>query len=728
MMFSDISKFHKYSELSWDGILKSFKRSENLLQPLFEAFTNSLEAITMRRDKNVSFSPKIDIFLNYNCNLESKSADLYSIEILDNGIGLDDANYRRMVTFKDETKGFNNRGSGRLQLVHSFQLAKYESIFDTDDGKFSREIYLSKMRSFLSHNTILYEECQPHKVEQEAEIGTKLTLLTPDEKVSSYYNGLDLESLKTELCDHYLLYFCGLGDKLPQITLYYMVGQKVEDKITITTSDVPEPIGEKVSMSVPFSKISDDMKRVEYVNDKDVNIQMSSYKIQAEKMSQNAIKLTCKNEIIDSVKIKLTCLSPDAEISGQRFLFLLSSDYFDDLSGDQRDSLELIDRTEFKKRAKAVGKIDEQVLIDDVQQVSNRKVEEIHPEISEKKAEFAQQLQELKEKYLLSDEALSRVDNGDTVDEILKKAYTYDAKVMAQQTSTYENAVTNLETLDPSSEDYEASLSTIVNELVKGIPVVNRTVLSKYVARRNMVLALMSKILDRNTAVQKEGQRNEDEKLLHDLIFQQNGDSPLDSDLWLINEEYMYYKGCSNVQLKDVVIDGKLLFRSDFSEAEEEYLHSGGHNRTMNKPDILLFPSEGKCVIIEFKNPKVEVSEHLTQINNYATLIRNYSTDDFKIQTFYGYLIGQNINYRDIRSNIGDFKYSPDMKYLFRPAATVAGEDGRTDGNLYTEIISYSNLRDRAEIRNKAFTSRLFLNYTGQGNDSLDENDVDEEV
>lgn len=724
MMFSDISKFHKYNELSWDGILKSFKRSENLLQPLFEAFTNSLEAITMRRDKKISFTPKIDVFLNFNANLASKGTELYSIEIQDNGIGLDEANFRRMVTFKDETKGFNNLGSGRLQLIHSFQIAKYESVFDTDEGRYSREIYLSKMHSFLRHNTILYEETQPQKAGNEAEVGTKLTLVTPDEKLSSYYNGLDLESLKSELCDHYLLYFCGLGDKLPQITLYYVIGQKVEDQKTITVSDVPVPVGEPVSMLVPFSQMSDDMKRVELVKDKNVNIEMSSYKIPAEKVSQNAIKLTCKNEIIDSVKIKLTCLSPDAEISGQRFLFLLSSDYFDNLSGDQRDSLEIIDKTEFKKRAKAVGKIDEQVLIDDVQQVSNRKVEEIHPEISEKRAEFTQQLQELKEKYLLSDEALSRVDNGDTVDEILKKAYTYDAKVMAQQTSTYENAVTSLETLDPSSEDYEASLSSIVNDLVKSIPVVNRTVLSKYVARRNMVLALMSKILDRNTAVQKEGKRNEDEKLLHDLIFQQNGDSPLDSDLWLINEEYMYYKGCSNVQLKDVVIDGKSLFRSEFSKAEEEYLHSDGHNRTMNKPDILLFPSEGKCVIIEFKNPKVEVSDHLTQINNYATLIRNYSTDDFKIQTFYGYLIGQNINYRDIRSNIGDFKYSPDMKYLFRPAATVAGEDGRADGNLYTEIISYSNLRDRAEIRNRAFTSRLLVNITKQDEEDLDVDDV----
>ena len=63
------------------------------------------------------------------------------------------------------------------------------------------------------------------------------------------------------------------------------------------------------------------------------------------------------------------------------------------------------------------------------------------------------------------------------------------------------------------------------------------------------------------------------------------------------------------------------------------------------------------------------------------------------------------------------------MKYLFRPSATVAGEDGKADGNLYTEIISYTNLRDRAAIRNEAFTTRLFGNYTGLTEDSGDEED-----
>ena len=47
-----------YSEgLSWRGLLKGFPKATNSMQPLFEAFTNSLEAIDMRKKRGDIFSP-----------------------------------------------------------------------------------------------------------------------------------------------------------------------------------------------------------------------------------------------------------------------------------------------------------------------------------------------------------------------------------------------------------------------------------------------------------------------------------------------------------------------------------------------------------------------------------------------------------------------------------------------------------------------------------------------
>ena len=41
---------------------------------------------------------------------------------------------------------------------------------------------------------------------------------------------------------------------------------------------------------------------------------------------------------------------------------------------------------------------------------------------------------------------------------------------------------------------------------------------------------------------------------------------------------------------------------------------------------------------------------HLNQINRYASLIRNFTNEDFQIVTFYGYLIGEGINAKEVRA------------------------------------------------------------------------------
>ena len=97
--------------------------------------------------------------------------------------------------------------------------------------------------------------------------------------------------------------------------------------------------------------------------------------------------------------------------------------------------------------------------------------------------------------------------------------------------------------------------------------------------------------------IQKAEERNIDEKLLHNLIFQQSSDNPEDSDLWLINEDFIYFKGNSEYRLNEIEIDGQKLLKTEFSLEEEEYLNSLGENRKIKKPDILLFPDEGKCII-----------------------------------------------------------------------------------------------------------------------------------
>lgn len=708
-MYSDHTKFVKYNDLKWSGVLKAIRKSTNILQPLFEAFTNSLESIRLRQQRGDNFDAFIKVFMDFSPDIEGDGCYFHGFTIADNGIGFDNENYKRLITFKDDTKGFNNRGSGRIQMIHSFQRVVYQSTYYEGGDKYQRSFTLSKAKQFIDNNTIIYNNDGPRKVEGDCDIETILTMSDPLlPKDSKDFLKLGSDNIKRELLNHYILALCSIKEELPRISIFYRIAGDVADSDTIEKTDIPDPTQRDITISVPLYRISDDMKRVEAITDSNVSINVLPYKISSDHLLCSEIKVTSKGEISDNTKIRLTCIDPNAELDGYRYLFLLSSEYFDNLDSDERGNIEIIDKTEFKKRAKAQGYLEEQIVLNDVQESVNSKACEIYAEISHKNEEFKQVIEQLKKDYLLSEEALSEISSSDSIDEVFKKAYNYDAKIMAQQSATYEKSIQNLNKLDPSSDDYNSSLADIVDQLVESIPLVNKTSLSKYVVRRKMVIELMEKILKRMTEAQESAKRNEDEKLLHNLIFKQHMEDPLDSDLWLINEEYMYFNGSSETQLSKVTLNGEKVFKEEFSAEEKRYLRSLGKNREKMRTDILLFPSEGKCVIIEFKNPDVNVSDCLNQINKYAYFLRNFTKPEFKFLTFYGYLIGENIENRDVRSCDGDFKTAPNLDFIFRPNKTIPDESGTNqDGSLYMEVLKYSVLKARAEIRNKMFIRKL---------------------
>jgi hypothetical protein len=97
----------------------------------------------------------------------------------------------------------------------------------------------------------------------------------------------------------------------------------------------------------------------------------------------------------------------------------------------------------------------------------------------------------------------------------------------------------------------------------------------------------------------------------------------------------------------------------------------------------------------------------LSQIQNYATIILNFGSFEFNFSTFYGYLIGENIEPNDVRAHDPDFLISSKFDFLYRPSKKVAHFSGKTDGNIYYEVIKFSNLLKRAKVRNQIFLSKL---------------------
>ena len=66
--------FQKATGMSWAGVLRGISKSDNPYQPIFEAITNSLEAILMRMSNGEEFNPCITVSFFYDADFEGKRA------------------------------------------------------------------------------------------------------------------------------------------------------------------------------------------------------------------------------------------------------------------------------------------------------------------------------------------------------------------------------------------------------------------------------------------------------------------------------------------------------------------------------------------------------------------------------------------------------------------------------------------------------------------------------
>jgi hypothetical protein len=696
--------FIVHKGLYYPEIVKEIKKSGEQLQPVYEAFTNAFEAIKQSNMSMAEGQIKIELYQRKNTAADENHI-FDKITVHDNGVGFDQENFDRFNRYKDTRKNFFNKGSGRIQFLHFFNTTRFRSTFSENGELKSRAFSLSKQ--YMGKGAIVKDE----GTEKAADgiIGTVVSFEKPlKENDESFYGRLTAQGLKKSLISHYMMEFCNFRSELPQINIFHHLDNSCTT-VSISSQDIP-PTDEVLPLTLSLYKMSPEFTEPVKTGSFE-SVYCTAFKIDKGELEKNGIKLTCKGEIAPKPKIDLEGLSQRDQIEGKRYLFLLSGEYFDKHNNDPRGEIEIPTRDLLKKQSSETQQLfeSETLILDEIQEKANDAILSHYDEIRTRKEEQKKNTQALKEMFLLNDETMKSMRFGldDSDERILEKVYTADVKIAAKKDAEIKRAVDSLDNLDPTSDSYRNSLNSIVNELVKAIPRQNKVALTRYVARRKLILNLFEKILKQELSVQNLEKSNADESLLHNLIFQKSSDDSRSSDLWLINEDFIYFDGISEEKLNNAKIKGKKLFKKEFSKEEEKILKAAGRNRKINRPDILLFPGESKCIIIEFKNPNVDVSEYLTQINKYASLIRNFTEPDFNLDTFYGYLIGEDIEVFDVQFNDSDFLDAYHFDYLYRPYKRIIGTDGRGNGSLYTEVIKYSTLLKRASQRNEVFIRNL---------------------
>lgn len=226
----------------------------------------------------------------------------------------------------------------------------------------------------------------------------------------------------------------------------------------------------------------------------------------------------------------------------------------------------------------------------------------------------------------------------------------------------------------------------------------------------------IERLVDLYSLDEKKGSEDKSETLIHKILFPKKSTDVLSSNLWLINEDYIHYQGISDTKFSLMEYKGESLFREDLTEEERKRLNSFNQKRLTRRPDILLFPTERKCIIIELKGISVPASKYINQVFDYAGLLREFAKDKFMIDDFYCFLIGEEFSYEDVKRAHTQFNYDYTKTYMFLEDERGVYGGSRDDARIRFVVCRYSDLLKRAQLRNKIFTDKISTKHNGTGN------------
>lgn len=707
--------------ISYLGLMESrIKKSTSLLQPLFEAFSNSWEAVN---DNNYEF--KIELYQNKAKNLFGEEYSFSSLQIVDYGTGFTDESFERFSNLFDKTKYKNNLGTGRIQFLHSFKYTQIDSIYIEKDGrKYQRRLLLSL--SFEEKHKAVICAVPPILIDdKDIEVRTIVAFFSSlNDEDNLKLNHIKCLDIKEIILKRYLNKFCLERDNFRVVNINHYVNEAYDsaNSVAIEPNDIPAPDYED-TFHIHYSILGDKGKSIETCSATE-KFELRGYKLPSSILSKNEVRLTSKGESfpISGCDFALITEAPRIE-PHTSFLFLISSDYLTNKDSDVRGNLDIYTRSHFlENRNLFTGK--KEILVDDIEAGAEDKIITHYPSFKLAKNKADENLDALARLFSIDRNlmVLSGVRSSDSDSVVLRKVYTHTANRKAENDAKIKSIFDSITELNPNDKRFKSQLDKKVAELSAALPLTVKEELANYISRRTLVLSLMEEALNEQLKIQQNDNeikkskrrkavsfKNQPEAILHNILFPKHSSSPIESNLWMLNDEYIHFEGLSESELNDVTINGRKLFKEILSPEEEAYKlrNNGSIDVGMRRPDVLLFPEEGRCIIIEFKAPNVDVSKHLHQINQYASLIHNLSNDDFKFNSFYGYLIGENADIYSIIDSDGDFQFSQSLGYIVRPHKGIPDPFGKGAASLYTEIIKFSDLLKRAKLRNKVFTDPI---------------------
>lgn len=690
------------------GAMDLITKSAYPLAPLYEAMTNSLESIAQKKFEDNEAS-EITVRLHFT-GLLDEVKELSQIEVIDNGVGFTGKNYDRFVEFFDKSKGYDNRGSGRLQYLHRFEKIDVHSIYSENNLRYERRFSCSSGR-------FIYDESNKPTSTNDAPFLTKVIMsgCLAEAEEKEFFNNLTIDDLLKDIVRHFLLRFYLDNQKddlnVPLINIEFLKDNKDTETRTLLPKDIPSPQANG-QIDVAYMRIKNaKAEKIEWekVKGKSETIKWAHFKIPEDDLQQNGVYLCSKDIPVQSLAFKE--IKKKESVDGFRYLTAFYGSVLDKAENvsDTVDSFKFPDKRTVEESASGLffDKDSEYILADSIKEKVTEVIPAIYKDIFDLQEQKEKDIESIAKAHGISmNVALqANINLTDNEETITKKIYAEQSSLLAKKGYQAKKLYESLNQLSPISENYQDELEKKVIELSELIEDQNKEELSRYIIRREMVADILKKILAGELEYQtKSVTGNKDkEGLVHNLIFKRKSkDVSVLNDLWILNEEFLHFNGCSELKLDQIKDhDGNKLLK----DIPEETIKSLGI-KIDRRPDIFLFAEEGKCVLIELKAPDVDMADHLNQMTKYCNLIANYSNKKF--DRFYCYLIGEKIN--ALTDIPGDYEETVNGDWLKADLPIKSFDKNRdTIATSQIEVIKLSSIHERAHRRNKSFAEKLGL-------------------
>lgn len=661
--------------------------------PLYESIVNSIISLlkTGRKDG------RIDVFIereNEEYNepelFDKKPTPIKSIEIVDNGEGFTEANYKSFnAPYTKLNKRYGCKGIGRFTMLAMFGSIKVVSIYKEEGKWYRREFVFDGTKELIYNDKVVLDDCEKHEYQ------TKVKLSECVNKNLKPYTAKTVEEIAKGVKNHCFIYY--LCDQLPTINI------------------VEQTEGGAKSLDVGnYFKLEKKDKEKE-IKVRDVDFKLYIVKSPKESNRKYNYVYFCANSRTvggkrDLSKVDQLFLFPIMENGECVFLDIyVVSDYLDTRINNSRTSLRIPDT-----KAELDGDFDAEI---SMEEILGRIAEELAGlyesfvlETKKKTIKEARQFIETQapqyRSFLLRQDVLNRMPpnlSAEKKEEFFhREAVMADRKLEAKINAFIEQKEINDEQIAQMVKDMREKSAYDMDKL------------TDYVMRRKAVIKLFRKMLD----ARRDG-KYELESLIHNLIFPMGLTNKEVSyqyhNLWLLDERFATYQFISSdksitsvSRVKSSLEPDLLMFKN-----ESDYLD----NRMSFGPDDA--GEIDSMVVFEFKRPgdTAHQKKKTDKTWDFSELIMKYF-DDFLYR-------GKNKNYRknpvNVNENTPKFGYiimdvipSELEKYNLQHEwkKTPFGSFFRMIPgiNLHLETITYQNLLRNVEKRMNPFFDHLFPN------------------